>query len=217
MLSLLSDPTRLIFYLVALILAITVHEFSHALVATILGDPTPKSQGRLSLNPLVHMDVLGTLTLLIAGFGWGRPVIYNPYYLKGGRFAEFLVAIAGPVTNLITAFIFALPGRIYLAQTGALISTPLFVFLAIVAELNIMLAVFNLIPIPPLDGSKILYLIFGRPGISSATTYLEQVGPIVLLGLILLDRVLNTSVLFTIMNPLLIFFRWLTGATMLPF
>jgi len=217
MLSLFSDPTKLIFFTVALVIAITVHEFSHALTATILGDPTPKSQGRLSLNPLSHLDPLGTLTLFIAGFGWGRPVIYNPHYLRGSRLSEFMVAIAGPLSNLIIAFLFALPGRLYLAQAGVLPTSPIFVFFEIVAELNIVLAVFNLLPIPPLDGSKILYVFFGRPGVSPITTYFEQVGPLVLLALILAERLFNVSILFRLMDPLLTFFRWIVGAVMWPF
>ncbi len=215
--SLFSNPLSLLFFVVALMVAITVHEFAHALLATLLGDTTPREQRRLTLNPLAHLDPLGTLTLFIAGFGWGRPVIYNPYYLKGGRFAEFLIAIAGPLANIIVAFLFALPGRIYFATSGVWPETPLFDFFAAVVTLNLVLAVFNLIPIPPLDGSKILYLFFGRPGISPTTTYLEQIGPIVLLGLILLERVFNTSILFTIMEPPIAFLQWLVGGTILPF
>jgi len=217
MLSLFSDPTRLIFFIVALVVAITVHEFAHALVATLLGDPTPKEQRRLTLNPLAHLDPLGTLTLFIAGFGWGRPVIYNPNYLRRSRRSEFLIAVAGPLSNLIIAFLFALPGRIYFAQTGILPEAPLFILLEIIVQLNIVLAVFNLLPIPPLDGSKIFYLIFGRPGVSSTTTYFEQIGPLVLIALIFLERLLNISILFRIMDPILTFFRWLVGSVMWPF
>lgn len=215
--QLFADPATLIFFVVAIVIAITVHESAHALVSNLLGDRTAKEAGRLTLNPLAHLDPLGTLMLFIAGFGWGRPVPYNPYHLRGGRFAEFLVAIAGPLSNLLFASLAALPGRLYLAQSGTLPQSPLFTFLAIVVTINIILAVFNLLPVPPLDGSKLLYPILGRPGISPVTTRLEQIGPIILLSLILLERLFNVSIIFRLLEPLIIFAQWLTGGVTLPF
>lgn len=134
----------------ALIIAITIHEFSHAFVADYLGDPTPRSHGRLSLNPLKHLDLLGTLMLFVAHFGWGKPVPIDPYNLRHPKRDEMLISLAGPVSNLLLALLLSLIIRF--------ISTnqPLNYFFSIVIFLNVSLAIFNLIPVPPLDGSKIL-------------------------------------------------------------
>ncbi len=136
----------LIFSFIGLLVAITIHEFSHAWTADRLGDPTPRAMGRLTLNPLAHLDPLGTLMLFIAHFGWGKPVPIDPYNFKNPRRDEIFVALAGPASNLILG---SLIGIIYLTTgyTNEILYT-----LAIV---NFSLCVFNLIPIPPLDGSKV--------------------------------------------------------------
>lgn len=134
-----------IFSFLALIIAITIHEFAHAYVADRLGDPTPRSHGRLTLNPLKHLDPLGTLMLFIAHFGWGRPVPIDPYNFRSPRRDELLVALAGPGSNLLLAVILSLLLRVF----------PLY-FLNILIIINVSLAIFNLLPIPPLDGSNIL-------------------------------------------------------------
>ncbi|HOZ80841.1 MAG TPA: site-2 protease family protein [Candidatus Woesebacteria bacterium] len=138
-----------IFSLIALVIAITIHEFAHALVADRLGDPTPRSQGRLTLNPLAHLDPLGTLMLLIAHFGWGKPVQIDPYNFSHPKRDELLVALAGPTSNIFLAIV-----------TGLLIrffpNNPLISLYVVFLITNLSLAIFNLIPIPPLDGSKIL-------------------------------------------------------------
>ncbi len=113
--------------------------------------------GRLTLNPLSHMDPFGTVLLFVAGFGWGKPVPYNPSMLKNGAMSEVLIALAGPASNIIVAFLLALPTRFYIMQNQTLPEGQIYVFLATVVTLNIFLAAFNLIPIPPLDGSKVLY------------------------------------------------------------
>lgn len=133
-------------YFALLIIAITIHEFSHAYVADHFGDPTPRSYGRVSLNPLRHLDPLGTLMLFIAHFGWGKPVPVDPYNLS--KHEDMLVALAGPASNLFLAVILSLSLNIL----NPSIFTQL---IKILIQTNVVLAIFNLLPIPPLDGSKV--------------------------------------------------------------
>lgn len=155
-----------------LILALTFHEYAHAKTADKLGDPTPESQGRLTLNPLAHMDVAGTICLLFAGFGWGKPVQVNGSYFRNPAKDNMKVALAGPVMNFILAFIlFLIAAIIYLfipqmlieAQATAKILFIIYEIVLYAAMLNVSLGVFNLIPVPPLDGSKIFaYFLKGK-------------------------------------------------------
>ena len=208
----------LVFFVVALIIAITIHEFAHAWMATRLGDPTARAAGRLTLNPLSHLDPMGTILIFLVGFGWGKPVPYNPSFVRRGRFGEALVAVAGPLANILTAFIFALPGRIYLINNQALPESNIYVFLAIIVTLNIFLAAFNLIPIPPLDGSKILYLILSSFGVSHyRIIWLEQMGPMLLLLMIFADRLIGTNILFTLLEPIIALIQWFVGSSTIPF
>jgi len=138
-----------IFLAIALVIAITIHEYSHALAADRLGDPTPRSLGRLSLNPLRHLDPLGTLMIFVLRFGWGKPVPIDAYNLKNPRRDELIIALAGPTSNLILATLISLLTN-FIPQNFILLS-----FLFTLIQINIILAVFNLLPIPPLDGSKI--------------------------------------------------------------
>lgn len=149
------DKMTLISLAIAFVVLIAVHEYAHAWMANRLGDPTARYEGRLTLNPLAHLDFMGTLlpVMLImvnAGFvfGWGKPVPFNPSNFKNPRRDSALVALAGPVANLIVAFICSFPIR-YLGD-------PLFSLFGTIFELSIILMVFNLLPIPPLDGSKII-------------------------------------------------------------
>lgn len=145
--------------LVILILSIIVHEVSHGYMADRLGDPTARLQGRLTLNPLKHIDPVGSIIVplitSLAGFtfGWAKPVPYNPYNLKNKRRGEFLIAIAGPASNIAIALIFGLIIRF--TQQGVM--TPFIEIAMYIVLINVILAVFNLIPIPPLDGSKLLF------------------------------------------------------------
>lgn len=132
--------------LISLLLCITIHEFSHAFVADRLGDPTARSMGRLSLNPLRHLDPLGTIMMLFVGIGWGKPVPIDPYNLRNPRRDETLIALAGPISNLILAVVTSL----FVRLSGLYLS-----FLATFIIINVSLAIFNLLPIPPLDGSKV--------------------------------------------------------------
>lgn len=208
----------MIFLVVALLAAITFHEFAHAWMANRLGDSTAKHLGRLTLNPLVHLDVIGTIMIFLVGFGWGKPVPYNPARLVRGRFGEVLVAIAGPLSNVLLALLFALPGRIYLIQHQALPEGQLYIFLAVMVTLNIFLAAFNLIPIPPLDGSKILYLILDSFHVRQETILrIEQMGPIALLLLIFADRLFGTDLIYRLLEPIIAVIQWIVGSSTLPF
>lgn len=158
------SETLQIFSFVILIFSIVIHEVSHGWMANYLGDPTAKYMGRLTLNPIPHIDLLGSIIipfiLLISntGFiiGWAKPVPYNPYNLRDKKNGEMLVALAGPASNLLLALIFGIIIRILLFQ-GIGVNSSIISFFSIVVFYNILLAIFNLVPIPPLDGSKVLF------------------------------------------------------------
>ena len=143
--------------LLAVLFCLTVHETCHGLAALALGDPTAKRQHRLSLNPLRHIDWFGLLMMLVAGFGWARPVPVNPNYFKKPRHGMALTALAGPVSNLLLALLLLIPARlIYTYAHYSVFNQTALDFLTSTAALSIGLGLFNLIPIPPLDGSKVL-------------------------------------------------------------
>lgn len=150
----LSFDADMIFRIPALLLALTVHEYAHAVTADSMGDPTPKYMGRLTMNPLKHLDPVGTVMLLFAGFGWAKPVAINPTYFRDGRKSMMAVSFAGPGSNFLLAFIAiiltAFFGMLGYGKSG------IYTFLFWVQLYNIWFALFNLVPIPPLDGSKIL-------------------------------------------------------------
>lgn len=152
--------SHFIFSLLILLVSVVIHEISHGYTAELLGDPTPKLQGRLTLNPLKHLEVFGSLIVPIITslggftFGWAKPVEYNPYNLKNRRWGELLIALAGPVSNIILALIFGVVAR-YAA--GAQLSESFIVICIFIVQINVILAVFNMVPLPPLDGSKVLF------------------------------------------------------------
>jgi len=174
-----------------LIVAITIHEFSHAFVADHFGDPTPRSYGRVSLNPLRHLDPLGTIMLIFFKFGWGKPVPIDPYNLT--KREEMMVAFAGPVSNLILAFIFAITFRFFPN-----------IFIYIFIETNIVLAVFNLLPIPPLDGSKIFLNLLPEEQSAEWEKAFDQYGLIILAVLLFLPLG-GTNIISFIISPIISF------------
>lgn len=152
-------------FVVSMLLGLIFHEYCHAFVANRLGDPTARLLGRLTLNPLAHYDPIGTTMILFAGFGWAKPVPVNPNYTANPKQAMFLIAFAGPASNLVVAALAGLPIRLglvpfrHLFDGGFLVMDApglIGLFLGTVLFLNVMLAVFNLLPVPPLDGSKVL-------------------------------------------------------------
>jgi len=164
MFGLSGNLVTIIFSIVALVLAIDIHEFSHALAADRLGDPTPRLQGRLTLNPLAHLDPIGTIMLILVHFGWGKPVQFDPYNLRHPRRDSAIISLAGPFSNFLFASVCALLIHILFTLrlpilTNTITSTVSYVLIPLLESLiilNVMLGVFNLVPIHPLDGFKIV-------------------------------------------------------------
>jgi len=204
----------------ALVTAVTIHEFSHAMVANTLGDGTARRLGRLSLNPMRHLDAGGAIMMFIAGFGWGKPVPVDTHQLSRGHTDTALVAAAGPISNLAFAFILAIPFKTGLlvpaslsldraahVMTGGL-SNGVADILAVVILFNLLLGVFNLIPLAPLDGSRVLAG-FVPPEHAAAYNKLQRNGPGILVAVIMLDFALGLGVLWGIIGPVV---RALTSA-----
>jgi Zn-dependent protease len=186
--------------IIGILLGVTIHEYAHAFVAYKNGDYTAKYEGRLSLNPLAHLDPTGTIMLLLVGFGWGKPVPINPDNFKNKN-SELKVAFAGIIANILLAFLLAIPIRIA-SMNGQLIeSSPFLVFLNGVIEINLVLAAFNLIPIPPLDGSHLVEYFLNE---EQKATY-QTAGPSVLIGLILLSFLTNFSFFQIVVEPVVRF------------
>lgn len=183
--GLFDDPAGfvlgLLFKIPALLLAVTVHELAHGLVADRLGDPTARLQGRLTLNPIPHIDPLGALAFVIAGFGWAKPVPVNAYNLRHPIRDMALIAAAGPVSNFALAFVGILAFRLVQPTTILpAVMDPLLAVLSYVFLYNLGLGVFNLIPLPPLDGGH--FLPYFLPRASWAALHkVEQYGPIILI------------------------------------
>ena len=181
-----------------IIIALSFHEFAHAWVSDKLGDPTPRRQGRVTINPLAHIDWIGFLALLLVGFGWGKPVQIDPSYYKNRRRDEFLVAIAGVTMNLIMAVILSIPVKVMMktlnSGTGS-IAYDLYLIIFYAVMINIVLMIFNLIPCPPLDGWNIITQIF-KLDKYSWWYKIYQYGTWILLALIL------TNVTDLIITPL---------------
>lgn len=159
------DISTIIARIIVLLIAFTVHELAHALTADYLGDPTPRRMGRITLNPLKHLDPFGTIMLIIAGFGWAKPVMVNPMNMRGNpRTSMAIVAIAGPLSNIILAGIAAIFFRLDLVDVNSLFlgNASALSFANLLVQflyINLALAFFNMLPVPPLDGSKILFAI----------------------------------------------------------
>ena len=187
-----------LYFLFGLVIAITIHEFAHAATADRLGDPTPRSQGRLTLNPLAHLDPVGTIMLLLFRFGWGKPVVFDPYNLAHPRRDTGIISFAGPISNLLLASLLSLGLRF--------LPLPLFLqpLLYITIFLNLTLAVFNLVPVYPLDGEKILAALLPRDLAYEYQAVMSRYGTIILIFLIL--PVFGTSPIISLISPAITFF-----------
>lgn len=210
------DLDTIIARMIVLLIAFTVHELSHALAADYLGDPTPRSQGRITLNPLKHLDPFGTIMLLISGFGWAKPVMVNPYNLRGNyRTSMAIVAVAGPISNLVMAILGAIPLRLMPFMPISFLLSPTwekiqFLFVQFVF-INLILMLFNLIPIPPLDGYKILQGVL-PPDMSEQLRPLEQYGFMILLFAIFILPMVGFDILtLMIMQPAGMLLQALSG------
>ena len=198
-----QDPIGFFAFVVAIVLGITVHEFMHAYAATRLGDDTARLLGRLSLNPMAHLDPFGTLLLVLAGFGYGKPVPFNESRLRSALGVS-AVALAGPFANLVLAFVCAIPLRF----GGADLLDGIYgVVLESIVYYNCILAIFNLVPIPPLDGSNVVYGLLPPQQKYTWRTY-QQYGPILLLLLLFLAPQVQGIVVF---EPARFLFTLFTG------
>lgn len=201
---LLTNPLIFVIYILALFVAITFHEYSHAWAADRLGDPTPRLQGRLTLNPLVHLDLFGLLFLLFFGFGWGKPVIFDPFNLKDPRRDAAKISIAGPLSNFVMALALSLLLRLFilfhlspLITIGSLILVP-------IIQLNIILGVFNLLPIHPLDGFKIVGGLLSEE--QAKEWYSLQRYGLIFLIILIFPLFGNRTILETVLGPVVNFF-----------
>ena len=195
-------PEVLVLLIPVLLFALVFHEFSHGWVANKLGDPTAKYSGRLTLNPIAHLDLFGSLMILFVGFGWAKPVPVDSRYLANPRTDMMKIAFAGPASNLLLAFIAG--SLIRLSGNMGVLSSMLIMFV----QINIMLAVFNMIPIPPLDGSQIFSGLMIRHN-PDLVVKLQIYGPQILMGLILFGMLTSVSPIWWLMSPFVNFFMFL--------
>ena len=207
------DPKSILLFAIAILYALTIHEFFHAWTANKLGDPTAKMQGRLTLNPLAHLDPVGTICFIIAHFGWGKPVPVNPGYFKHPRRDDVLVSAAGPISNFVSAFIFGVIFQIL--NKFAIEASPLIVdlgnLLITTIQINLILAIFNFIPLYPLDGSHILKGFLPRNMLSGYESVCRY-SPFILLGVILLGTLAHIPILhYIIVPPTNYFFKMFSG------
>ncbi len=174
-----TDPISFVLVAIGLVVSVTIHEFAHAFVADKLGDPTPRYQGRVTLDPRAHLDPLGTLAILLIGFGWGKAVMFDPFNLKNPKKDIALIAVAGPLSNIILATLLSLIIGIFNlnGMIGTVLVTTIFV--------NVMLAIFNLIPVYPLDGSKIFQALLPKETALEYEIFMNRYSTMVLLFLIL--------------------------------
>ncbi len=191
--------TIMILRIPAIVIALTVHELAHGYIAGILGDDTAKKQGRLTLNPLAHLDPFGALMLLFGPFGWAKPVPVNPMNFAHPIEGMAIVATAGPLSNIIMAAFTGLLFRFGIVEQGSM----LWAFLYILFMINIGLAVFNLLPVYPLDGSRIVMAFLKG---EQLTVYVKamRVVPKIFLGMIVTEWVLNIPILSYVLNPVFI-------------
>lgn len=204
------SPATLISRIIILLVAFSVHEFAHAWVADSFGDRTPRMNGRLTLNPASHLDPMGSLLLIVAGFGWAKPVPVNNYALeRSSPAAPMWVSLAGPVSNFLLALVAALPFRLELISTSAAVTAAydgsrifptLPGFLWEFISINLILMLFNLIPVAPLDGEKVA-MYFAPPSLRQTLQEIRPYGPVILLGLFVAGPYLGLDILGWILGP----------------
>lgn len=197
---LMQQPGYFVVWLLAIVIALSLHEFSHAAMSSFLGDQTAKRLGRLTVNPLAHVDPMGFLMLILVGFGWGKPVPFNPYNLRNQKWGPVAIALAGPGMNVFIALVFGIAFRILFPMLGE--ANLLIQFLLVSVTLNLSLFVFNLIPIPPLDGSKLLLAFLSGPTAARTRAWLETRGSMLLMGLIFMDIFLHLGVFNILLIPI---------------
>ena len=192
-----------------ILIALSFHEFAHAFVANRLGDDTAKQRGRLTLNPLAHLDPIGTIMIFIVRFGWAKPVPVNPFNLANPKRDMLWISLAGPLSNMLLAFISGLLLRVMIRTDGGnptdALSTVIYAMLLFSVQINLALAIFNILPIAPLDGSKILFGVLPRHH-ERKMIWLERNGPFLLIGLIVLGRLTGFSFLGLLIWPFVRFF-----------
>ena len=191
------SPTELIQAIIIIVVSLTVHEFGHSLMAIRLGDETPRRQGRLTLNPLAHIDLVGFIMLVVAGFGWAKPVIIDPGALKKPQRDEILISIAGPLANILLAVVVGLVVWVIVAARGSFsraLVVGVFNVLTQAAAINVSLALFNMLPIPPLDGSHLVTTWLKKVNMPLAMTFFRY-GSWALLALIVVERVTKLDIL----------------------
>lgn len=187
------DIHTLIYLIISFAIAISVHESAHALAAYMLGDPTAKKLGRISLNPIKHLDPMGTILIFFVGFGWGKPVPVDERYFKNPKWDNAFVSFAGPLSNIILALI----GFLFIKYWG--VPEPVFHFFELFVSLNLILAVFNLIPIPPLDGSNVLEAFLPK-SLQRSWEMVKENGPFLLLALLLAEHFFNLGFLGAVLR-----------------
>ncbi len=196
-----SSPAVALAWIVAIFLSLTIHEFSHALMAKLRGDATAQREGRLTLNPMAHVDPMGLVLLLLFGFGWAKPVPFNPYNLKDPKWDSVRIALAGPISNLIMAIAagFAFRALVGGGVIGGLNLLAIFLFLIIL--LNLFLMFFNVIPVHPLDGSKLFFALFDHPKYASLRALVAIRGPQILMIAVLISAFTSFNIFFFISAP----------------
>ena len=196
-----SNPLGGLLFLLAIVIAISVHEFSHAKSADMLGDPTAASLGRVTLDPRAHLDLMGTIFLLLVGFGWGKPVPFDPYNLENPKRDTAIIAFAGPASNIIMAIIAAILLKVFILIEPSAITAIGLLFLPSFIWINVMLAIFNLLPFAPLDGYKIVGGFLGEEH-EEQWQSLERFGMLFLL-LFILPIVGGQSMLHIFLSPII--------------
>jgi Zn-dependent protease len=201
------QPELLMLRIPAILLALTIHEYAHGYIAWRLGDPTARNAGRLTLNPIAHLDLFGTIMLMFGPFGWAKPVPVNGNYFANPKRDSIWVSLAGPASNIVLAIIIGYTYRILVALAPALLANQsVVIFFQLCILINIGIAFFNLIPIPPLDGSHILLGLLPNHMIPS---YLNKMRfmPMIFMGMLVAEWMLHIPIFSFIMNPIFNPFR----------